>query len=285
MAGTAVLVAPEEELLLPDPDPLPLPDPELLLPDPDPLLLPEPDPLLPEPDPLPLPEPDPLPLPDPDPLPLPDWNSWGIPDSETTALPDPDPLLLPDPDPLPLPEPDPLPLPEPDPLPLPEPDPLLPDPDPLLPDPELLLPDPELLLPDPELLVVVVDGAEVAIASVALSTTATVLLERLKMMVRERSGETAMRVGCVDSPARTTAEVESLLLMALTILRTGVGIPLVGNRPFETKARNLKPLSLCCVAELEDFFPPQEITPTPRTTNTTKLVRDLFRVRTPKEKI
>jgi len=141
------------------------------------------------------------------------------------------------------------------------------------------------VLPDPELLVLVVDGGAVAIASVAFSTTTTVLPERLKMMVRERSGETAINVGCADSPAKTTADVESLLLIALTILRTGLGMPAVGNRAFETKARNLKPLSLCCVAELEDFFPPQDITPTPRTTSTAKLVRALFRVRTPKEKI
>ena len=141
------------------------------------------------------------------------------------------------------------------------------------------------MLPDPELLVLVVDGGAVAIASVAFSTTTTVLPERLKMIVRERSGETAINVGCADSPAKTTADVESLLLIALTILRTGLGMPAVGNRAFETKARNLKPLSLCCVAELEDFFPPQDITPTPRTTSTAKLVRALFRVRTPKEKI
>ena len=195
MAGTVVVVAPDPELLLPDP--LPLPDPELLLPDP----------------------------------------------------------LLPD------------------------------DPDPLLPDPELLLPDPELVLPDPELLVLVVEGGAVAMASVALSTTTTVSPVRLKTMVRERSGETAIRVGCAAWPAKTTADVESLLLIPLTIFRTGFGMPPVGNKAFETKARNLKPLSLCCVAELEDFFPPQDITPTPRTTSTAKLVRDLFRVRTPKEKI
>ena len=183
----------------------------------------------------------------------------GLVDSDALALPDPE-LLLPDP--------------------------LLPDdPDPLLPDPELLLPDPELLLPDPELLVLLVDAGAVAIDSVALSTTTTVLPVRLKMIVRERSGETAISVGCADSPTKTTAEVESLLLTALTIFRTGLGIPAVGNKAFETKARNLKPLSLCCVAELEDFFPPQDITPTPRTTSTAKLVRDLFRVRTPKEKI
>jgi hypothetical protein len=262
MAGTAVLVAVDPDpLLLPEPDPLPLPDP-------DPLLLPD-DPELP------LPDPEPLPLPDPDPLPLPDWNSRGLPDSNALALADPDPLPLPDPDPLPLPDPEPLLLPDPE-LPLP-------DPDPLLPDPELLLPDPELVLPDPEL-VVLVDGGPVAIASVALSTTTTALPERLKMIVRERSGETAMRVGCVDSPAKATTDVDSLLLIALTIFKAGDGIPPVGNNAFETKARNLKPLSLCCVAELEDFFPPQDITPTARTTSTARLVRVLGRVRTPKDK-
>jgi len=196
---------------------------------------------------------------------------------DTLALPEPE-LLLPDPDPLLLPDPDPLLLPDPDPLLLPDPDPLL------LPDPVLLLPDPELLLPDPELLVLVVDGGAVATASVALSTTATVSPLRLKTMVRERSGETAIRVGCADSPAKTTADVESLLLIPLTIFSTGLGMPAVGNRAFETKARNLKPLSLCCVAEVEDFFPPQDITPTPRTTSTAKLAKDFFRVRTPKEK-
>jgi hypothetical protein len=267
MAGIAVLVAPEPDpLLLPEPDPVPLPDP-------DPLPLPDPDPLpLPDPDPLPLPDPE-LPLPDPEPLP--DWNSRGLADRDTLAFPDPDPLPLPDPE-LPLPDPVP-PLPDPEPLPLPEPDPLP------LPDPELLLPDPELLLPDPEL-VVLGDGGPVAIASVALSTTTTVLPERLKMIVRERSGETAMRVGWVDSPAKATAEVDSLLLIALMIFRAGDGIPPVGNNAFETNARNLKPLSLCCVAELEDFFPPQDITPTLRTTSTARLVRVLGRVQTPKDK-
>jgi len=141
------------------------------------------------------------------------------------------------------------------------------------------------VLPDPELLVLLVEGAAVAIASVALSTTTTVLPVRLNMAVRERSGETAISVGCGDWPTKATADVESLLLIALTIFRTGLGIPAVGNRAFETKARNLNPLSLCCVAELEDFFPPQDITPTPRTISTAKLVRDLFRVRTPKEEI
>jgi hypothetical protein len=282
MVGTAVLLAELELLLLPDPDdPLLLPDDPLLLPD-DPLLLPDPllpdpDPLpLPDPDPLPLPEPDPLPLPDPDPLPLPPWNSRAP--TDTAALPPPDPLPLPDPDPLPLPDPDPLPLPDPEPLPLP-----LPDPDPLpLPEPDPLpLPDPDPLpVPVPDVLLL--DAGALATASVALSMTETVLPLRLKTMVRERSGETAIRPGCDEAPAKRTVDVESLLLIAFTMFRTGVLIPALGNKAFETKARNLRPLSLCCVAVLEDFFPPQEITPPPRTTSTAKLVRALFRGRTPK---
>jgi hypothetical protein len=188
----------------------------------------------------------------------------GFPDSDTLALPDPDPLL-PDPDPL-----------------LPEPELELPEPELELPEPELELPEPELELPEPELLVLLEDAGPLAIASVVLSTTAIVLPERLKIMVRERSGETAMSVGCADSPIKATADVESLLLIAFTIFRTGVGIPAVGNKAFETKARNLKPLSLCCVAALGDFFPPQDRTPTPRTISTTTLERVLRRVRTPK---
>jgi len=251
----------ELELLLLDPDPLPLPEPDPLLLDPDPLPLPDPDPdplPLPDPDPLPLPDPDPLPLPDPDPLPLPDWSCRVPTDWAAPLLPEPEPLPLPDPEPLPLPDPDPLPLPEPDPLLLPE------------------LPDPEVLLPDPEL---VVEGGPAAIVSVALSTTTTVLPLILKTIVRERSGETAMRPGCADSPAKTTADVESLLLIAFTMLKTGVEIPADGNNGLETKARNLKPLSLCCWAELEDFFPPQDRIAAPRTASTIKLVPILFRVR------
>ena len=273
MVGTGVLLA-ELELLLPDP--LLLPD-DPLVPDEDPLLLPDPDPL-------PLPDPDPLPLPDPDPLPLPPWNSRAPADTAALPLPDPDPLPLPDPDPLPLPDPDPLPLPDPEPLPLPEPDPLpLPEPDPLpLPDPDPLpLPDPDPLpVPDPDVLLL--DAGAVASASVALSTTTTVLPLILKMIVRERSGETAIRPGCGEAPAKRTEDVESLLLIAFTIFRTGVWIPALGNNAFETKARNLRPLSLCCVAVLEDFLPPQDITPTLRATSTAKLVRALFRGRTPK---
>ena len=152
---------------------------------------------------------------------------------------------------------------------------LLPDPDPLL------LPDPDPLpVPDPDVLLL--DAGAVASASVALSTTTTVLPLILKMIVRERSGETAIRPGCAEAPTKRTEDVESLLLIAFTIFRTGVWIPALGNNAFETKARNLRPLSLCCVAVLEDFLPPQDITPTLRATSTAKLVRALFRGRTPK---
>jgi hypothetical protein len=131
-------------------------------------------------------------------------------------------------------------------------------------------------LPDPE----VPDGVPAAIVSVALSTTTTVLPAMLKTIVRERSGETAMRPGCTDSPDKATLDVESLLLPAFTMLKTGTVIPPpAGNNGLETKARNLKPLSLCCWAALEDLFPPQDKTATPRTASTTRLVQILFRIR------
>ena len=82
-----IAVAAAQEVISPDPAPVPQPDPA------------------PAPEPVPTPEPDPVPTPEPDP----------------TPAPEPDPAPAPTPEPGPAPAPEPVPAPEPDPTPAPSP--------------------------------------------------------------------------------------------------------------------------------------------------------------------
>ena len=117
----------------------------------------------------------------------------------------------------------------------------------------------------------------VAMASVVLSTTVTVLLEALKTIVNFRSEETAMSPGRTLKPSKLMKELESLSLDASTIFRTGELRPPPGRRALETKARNLSPLMVCLLELL-----PQETTATLAAMRTATLVKAFFKPGTPK---
>src|ERR1022692_1017400 len=119
-----------------------------------------------------------------------------------------------------------------------------------------------------------------AMLSVVLSTTTTELPEALKIIVNLRFGERAMSPGCVLLPCTLTTDGESTSCEASTMFRTGAVPPLTGSRGFETKARNLRPLTLWVLLGAPEL--PQEIVVTLPAKSTTMLIRVLFKPGTPK---
>src|SRR5579862_3308067 len=105
-----------------------------------------------------------------------------------------------------------------------------------------------------------------AIASVRLSSTLMVLPVGLNTIVRDKSGVTTIMPGWLDSPKRPIVDTETMSCSASTMLITGALAAPLGNSGFETKARNLSPLTLCLL--LADLLPPQDTMPTPRTAST-----------------
>ena len=99
-------------------------------------------------------------------------------------------------------------------------------------------------------------------------------------MVRERSLETTMRLGCAESPKRLIVDSETMSCSASTMLMTGELPTPLGNRAFETNARNLSPLSWCVL--LADLLPPQETIPTLTAVSTAIVAKAFFKLGTPK---
>src|ERR1700674_204955 len=119
-----------------------------------------------------------------------------------------------------------------------------------------------------------------AMASVELSMSATEFPEGLKIMENFKLGETAISPGCALLPAKEMRDGDSTSFEASTMFSTGEFPAPLGKSGFETKTRNLRPLTACVV--LEELLFPQEIIVTLAVTSANIVIKVLLKLGTPK---